>query len=200
MTKKASTDRLSPKFPHLCELWDCEGRLVFVAGNSVDGDGMIWLFDWNTADVAYRPVALLTECVDRQSLTEDVIVTKMTGWSHQGHSDAMWWLAWWHEGKHHAKSVWYYVAAMRANPSKHAWVLDRLYSDARSACMCEGVSSPDLGFLINIPEMQGCPIASDWAEAVSQAEIAVHMPALLQEAAQIHKVEDFAPSFTPVDH
>jgi len=111
----------------------------------------------------------------------------------------MWWLAWWHEGKNHPKSVWYYVAAIRANPKKHGWVLDRLYGDARSACVCNGIPTPDLGFLANIPEITALQIGKDWEEAVRQAEQAEHVPAAEQRISQVHKVEYFAPSFTAID-
>lgn len=179
MIKHASVDFRSPLYPRPGELWDCEERIALVAGNSVDEDGTIWLFDWNTGQVGYRPVVSMTARSDRCSLTEDDIVTKMVEWSRQKNADAMWWLAWWHEGKNHPKSVWYYIAAMRADPVKHAWVFDRLYSDARSACMCEGVATPDIGFLQNIPEMQGVGIGKNWQEALGQAEQAVHIPALI---------------------
>lgn len=199
MSEFASTDYRSSLYPRPGELWDCDGRLAFVAGNSVNDDGTIWLFDWNTSQVGYRPVATMTACSDRRSLTEEDIVARMTEWTRQGSTDAMWWLAWWFEGKNHPKSVWYYVAAMRANPKKHAWVLDRLYDDARTACMCEGVPTPDLGFLVDIPEMQGGQIGRDWKEALGRAEQAEHVPATKQVDSNIHKVEYFAPSFTPID-
>lgn len=198
MPKFASTDYRSPLYPRVGELWDCEGRVAFVAGNFVDEDNDIWLFDWNTGDVGYRPVAGMSERDDRRLLTEEAIMTKMVEWS-QRSADAMWWLAWWYEGKNHPKSVWYYVAAMRADPKKHAWVLDRLNSDARSACLCEGVPTPDLGFLSEIPEMQGQGIGQDWLQALRQAERAEHVPAVNQTSSRVRKVEYFAPICTPVD-
>ena len=198
MPEFASADYRSPLYPRPGELWDCDGRLAFVAGNSVNDDGTIWLFDWNTAQVGYRPVTIMTVRNDRFSLTEEEIIAKMTEWTRQGNSDAMWWLAWWFEGKNHPKSVWYYVAAMRANPQKHGWVLNRLNGDARTAYMCAGVPTPDLEFLDHIPEMRGGRIAPDWEKALRQAENAEHVPAANQVDSKIHKLGYSAPNFTPI--
>jgi TPR repeat protein len=179
--KHASDDPKSELFPRVGELWDCEGRLAFVAGNAIDSDGTIWLFDWKTGDVEYRPFESMTARNDRKTLTDEHIIEHMTGWTGEGNSNAMWWLGWWYEGCNHPKSVWYYVAAMRANPKKHAWAYDRLYLDARSAVMCEGVPKPDLGFLTTIPEMQEYAIGRDWQEALRMAEKADHIPASGQQ-------------------
>lgn len=150
------------------------GRKAFVAGNSIDDDGTIWLFDWETGDVAYLPVVLMTVREDRFLLSEENIVQRLQEWARAGNSDAMWWLGWWHEGKNHPKSVWYYVAALRANPKKHAWARWRICCDARSAYMGSDVPKPDISFLANITEMQGDTISTDWQGAIHEAEIAVH--------------------------
>lgn len=175
-------------------------RHCLVMGNGISERYTVWCADWQTGErvdvLNYR----LRELPNTEQPPTQEVIERVIAWVRTGNSDAAWWLGWWFEGTNHPKSIWYYVAAMRANPGNHGWVLERLYSDARSACMCEGIPSPDLGFLENIPEMQGHPIEKDWKEAVRQAENAVHVPAAEPTAAQVHKVEYFVPSLTPVDH
>jgi len=167
----------SGMFPDVGELWNYAGRTAIVCGNAVSEQKTIWVMDWNSGDRADAQVEKLELRDDRKTLTENVIVEKFGEWARAGNSDAIWWLAWWFEGTNHPKSVWYYVAALRADPKAYDWAHERIMSDARTACMCEGVPQPDLSFLKDIPEIQGKAIGPDWIEAVAKAEQAVHAPA-----------------------
>lgn len=189
----ASSDLASPNYPNVGELWDCLGRTAFIAGNSVGSNGGIWLFDWNSGDSGHFSVMDLTARSDRFRLTEEDILLHIAPWSRQGNSDAMWWLGWWYDGRNHPKSVWYYVAAIRAAPKKHGWALGRIISDARSAYMCEGVPAPDLAFVADVDEMQG-RCSADWAGAVRQAEAAVHIPSAEQFSRRVFKARTLAPA------
>lgn len=156
------------------ELWTYAGRTAIICGNTIDEKNTIWVMDWDTGDCADAPVDLLEKRQDRMSLPESEILDRFEEWAREGNDYAMWWLAWWHEGTNHPKSVWYYVAALRAAPRHHGWALERIQSDARTPYMCEGVPAPDLTFLNNIMEMSGTGVGRDWAEAVRQAESAFH--------------------------
>lgn len=176
----ASPDRATGRYPEVGELWSCDGRVAMVAGNSVDSHGRLWLFDWHSSQDGYFPLSMLTARTDRRSLNEEAILGRVTEWARGGVASAMWWLAWWHEGRNHPKSVWYYVAAMRRAPKDYSWALDRVRSDAQYACMCSEVSMPDLAFLGAIPEMSGA-ILTDWLEAIRQAESSTHIARSIQK-------------------
>lgn len=143
---------------------------------TVSEDQTIWVMDWNSGDKVQAPVYLLEPREDRESLATEDIIHRIGVWARGGNSYAMWWLAWWFEGANHPKSVWYYVAALRANPSGHGWAHDRIRSDAQYPIMCKDVPAPDLVFLDGIPEINRLAIGQDWAEAVRMAEAAVHLP------------------------
>lgn len=168
----------SDRYPAVGELWDYAGRIAVICGNSISEQKTLWVMDWNSGDRADAPVGQLALREDRKTLSETVLVARFGEWARAGNSNAMWWLAWWFEGTNHPKSVWYYVAALRADPREHDWALDRIRGDARSPGLCEGTPQPDLSFLAGIPEMRGQAVGADWAAAVDQAERAVHMPAI----------------------
>lgn len=170
----------SGSFPKVCAQYESAGRHVVVCGNCVSQVGTIWVMDMETG-ARTDPLALTLKPALNQT-TEPDLLEKFTGWAREGNAHATWWLAWWFEGVNHPKSVWYYVAAMRIDPAAHGWVQSRLMSDARSAHMCEGVPKPDLRFLNEIPELQGCSIRPDWHEALREAESAIHIPAISSKA------------------
>lgn len=161
-------------YPKMGELWDCEGRLAFIAGTSHDEkNNRIWVMDWNTGEEGYALVVKLTLRDDRHAVSSDEIVNKFTQWALEGNTGAMWFLAWWYEGVNHQKSVWYYIAALRRNPSAYGWAYSRIVSDARNPIMCEGITIPSIDFLNNIPEFNKAQILSDkWHEAAVEAHAA----------------------------
>lgn len=189
----ADPDRATGRYPEVGELWDCDERVAMVAGTGVESDGRLWVFDWNSGQDGDFPLSMLTFRADRRSLTETAILDRVTKWAGEGSASAMWWLAWWLEGRDHPKSVWYYIAAMRRAPEDHAWALDRVRSDAKYACMCRGVPAPDLAFLGTIPEMSG-PILTDWRDAIRQAEAATHVASSVRgDSRRVFKGRRFAP-------
>lgn len=128
----------------------------------------------------------LTVRKDRRRLREASIVNRFEWWAHLGNSHAMWWLAWWNEGINHPKSIWFYVAAIRAAPESHSWAWERIKANAKTPCLCPGVLEPTLDFLEEIPEIQGNPRESrdDWKLAVYKAFSAVHVPVAYSKSMQ----------------
>jgi hypothetical protein len=191
---RAVSDTRSTLFPRVGELWNCESRTAIIAGNSISSSGRIWIMDSSTGERGDARPELLELRVDRLSLSEGELLQRFANWARQGNSDAMWWMAWWFEGVNHPKSIWYYVAALRADPKGHGWAQARIMSDARSAFMCRGVVEPDLAFLDNIPELRGERIGRDWKSAVELAEVARHQPAYPQRATRVSLVSKNAPA------
>lgn len=159
------------------QLYLYKRRPVVVCGNACGEDGRIWCHRWFDGKRVDPPADQLTVHPRAAALTAEDLHRQFHAWATQGNADAMWWLGWWFEGEHHPRSVWYYVAALRANPRRHGWAQARIMSDARSAYMCKGVPKPDLAFLDEIPEMQGEPIGADWIGALNLALAAKHLPA-----------------------
>jgi len=183
-------------YPLVGELWLYDGRTAIICGNSITEQKTIWVMDWNSGDRAYAPVSDLKLCPERKSLTEAAIVERFADWGRRGSTDAMWWLAWWFEGRNHPKSVWYYVATLRADPKAYGWALDRILEDAKTPILCKGIADPDLSFLKEVPEVMGEPVGSDWQDAVGRAERAVHVPAAKPRRAttpRMFKAEYVAP-------
>lgn len=152
-------------------------RTFVLLGNSIQDDDTIWCSDWRTGkrfDVKNYLLRILPEA---QQVTTGEIQDRMAQWAKKGNADAAWWLAWWYEGTNHPKSVWYYMAALRKDPKAFGWALNRVYSDARHACMCEGIEAPSLDFLREIQEFNGVKVWGDWREAIAKAETATHIPA-----------------------
>lgn len=87
-----------------------------------------------------------------------------------------------YEGRNHPRSVWYHMAAMRRSPEHHGWALERVWGDARTACTCKGVPTPDLAFLMEIDEFNGSEVWGGWKEAVAKAAKAVHVAAAIHTA------------------
>lgn len=158
------------------ELWTYEGRTAVICGNCISENQTIWVMDWGSGARADAPVHKLTPRQDKESIGRNELESRFTEWAREGIPDAMWWLAWWFEGVNHPKSIWYYVAALRADPVAHGWAHGRIMDDARVTTMCEGVPPPCIEFLKDIPEMQGRSIGRDWVTAVANAEKAIHIP------------------------
>lgn len=174
----ASTNHNSPHYPRVTELWDFDGRIAFVAGNCISDKGGMWLFDWESGDTGHNFAAsMMTLRADRTSLSKEAILARFHAWAKTGNSHAMWWLGWWHEGSNHPKSVWYYIAAIRANQPCHGWSLNRLQSDAQFGVMCADTPPPDISFLQHIPELNNAPVSNNWHQAVQAAHESEHTPA-----------------------
>lgn len=194
---KISTAESSPKsdlYPKVGELWDCDGRTAFICGNSLSEDGRLWVVDWDSGERGDAKLEWLELRNDRKSLTEENILARFTLWARSGKSDAIWWLGWWFEGINHPKSVWYYIAALRADPQCHGWARQRIVSDAQTAYMCAGVPKPDLSFLDDIPEIQGDEIQQDWESAIAKAEEGLHIPACIQNPDYVSLARYSAPA------
>ncbi len=173
-----STENKATSNPNLGELWDCENRIAFIAGNSFNEIDRVWVMDWQTGERGDAKLDGLILRDDRFSVSKAEMLEKFSLWSRNGNADAMWFLAYWFEGINHPKSTWYYIAALRANPDQHKWAYSRIVGDTKSAYMCEGIPKPSLDFLADIPEMQEAKIyCSLWRKAVEQAEIAMHIAA-----------------------
>jgi hypothetical protein len=133
--KIASTEWNSGLFPSIGELWNCQNQVAVICGNTFSESGRIWIVDWKTGERGSAKPEHLTLRGDRTSLPESTLIDRFREWGRSGNPGAMWWLAWWFEGTNHQKSVWYYVAALRADPEGHGWAQSRIMSDARTACM-----------------------------------------------------------------
>jgi len=179
----ASDDPCSGLYPRVGELWDCAGEMAIVCGNRISEKGRIWLMAWNSGMSGRFRLPQMKLRDDRLSISMEAMVARLSEWARAGNAEAMWWLAWAHEGVNHPKSVWYYVAALRADPQAYRWAHERIVSDAYSATMCKDAPRPDLAFLQEIPEIQDAKILRDWASAVKMAENAVHHPAVKGEGA-----------------
>lgn len=153
------------------QVWKHNGRDVFILGNCVEDDGTIWVADRRTGKSAHvHPSAL--SLVRTRTDTVAELTERCIGWARRGDADAAWWLGWYFEGEQHAKSVWYYVAAMRKAPEAFAWAWQRVYGDALDAYMCEGAPTPCIKFMHDVAEFNGRRSA-DWQEAIAKAESAV---------------------------
>jgi hypothetical protein len=172
-----ASQKRSDLYPNVGELWDCDGRLSIICGNGFDQNSRIWIMDWSNGDRGSATANQLALRPDRYSVNDEHLVERFVTWSRQGNPDALWWLAWWHSGVNHRKSVWYYVAALRANPQDHGWSQTRIMADARYAGMCEGYARPDTRFVQRIPEMRGQAIGRNWRRALKHAEAALDVPA-----------------------
>jgi len=161
--------------PCYCEVWysSTYEREFLILGNSTQEDGSIWAFDLDHQEMCYMPIKD-TKYVRKFGFDETNMLCIER--AKKGCADSMWWLAWINEGTNHPKSVWFYIAALRANPDKHSWAFKRIYADSRSSYMCEGVEEPCLEFLGEIEDFQTGSIGDDWKAAIDKALTAVHKP------------------------
>lgn len=180
----ATANRESKFFPRVGELWGCEGRVSVVAGNYPEEDHRLWVMDWSTGERGDAHLSSLFVRQDRYSVNSEALITRFSEWARSGNADAMWFLGWWFEVVNHQRSVWYYIAALRADPDRHKWAYRRIVSDAHNPSTCtmelDGSTirypKPDLDFLQQIPEMHEAKLyCSKWREAVVQAEAAPHV-------------------------
>ena len=163
-----------PQTPQYCELWlDDTGKHWLILANCVDGDA-IWAMEPDTGAMGMMPLSGSNKIGEENFAA---VLERLEQQSLSGCSSSMWWCAWAYEGTHHARSVWYYIAALRADPKAHSCAWGRIYADAYSAIMCQGVLKPCLKFLNDIPEFQAKKLNSiDWLQAVHQAKAAQHQP------------------------
>lgn len=92
---------------------------------------MRWCADLSTGERLDVPRARLRLKPPGDQLGWSGIAARLEDWAQQGNSDAMWWLGWASESRNPARSVWYYVAAMRRNPQRHAWAFERVLHDVQ---------------------------------------------------------------------
>lgn len=157
-------------------LWHISGaRAVIVLGNSTENE-TLWCADHGSLESVDIALADLESKPELEPHDWKNLVRRMEARGAEGDSQALWWAAWAWEGMNHPKSVWYYIAAMRCNPRRHGWALDRVYSDARYACMQEGVPKPSIAFMKHIEEFNGAKQWGRWQDAVEQARKARHRP------------------------
>jgi hypothetical protein len=158
-------------------------RAAVIMGNCIGEDGTVWCHDFKTGRrLDLDPKTILVE-PDQPGY--EALLPLVEKWADSGNSDAAWWLGWWHEGKNHPKSVWYYIAAMRMNQDAHGWAFGRLLGDTYNPVMCRDVPEPSLDFLDGIQEFRQHEAGErmlanikwgDWREATRQAKEAVHVP------------------------
>lgn len=177
----ASPALSSPLYPRVGELWDCEGHLSIIAGNMPEEGRALWVMDWDTGERGNAPLSSLIERTDRFSIDRTTLLARFKEWAREGNSHAMWFLGWWYEVINHQRSVWYYVAALRAGPEEHKWAYSRIVADAHysepRALKENGITThypaANLKFLEQIPEMSEAKLyCSKWIEAVENAEAA----------------------------
>lgn len=174
---KMGNEATLSKQPNVGELWTIRNRVAVVCGNTIRDDGTLWVMGWNSGVCGYFTLKEFIHRKDRFSVTDKKMVNRFSKWARSGNADAMWFLAWWFEGTNHPKSVWYYIAALRAYPKKHKWAYQRVIQDATHPICCQGIPLPDLQFLEKIPEIYEPKILSNkWQEAVKMAEEAIHTP------------------------
>src|SRR3546814_3444843 len=143
---------------------------LFRSANTIEKGRRVWVMEFSTGQRGNARLDDLLLREDRRSLSESDFVDLFTLWASKGNADAMWWLGWWYEKSNHPKSVWYYIAALRADPDGHRWAFSRIVSDAKYATMYSGVSEPDLSFLDDIPEIREFKLhVGKWEEAVLKA-------------------------------
>jgi len=178
----ASADFRNPMYPNYGELWGYAGRVAIIATNTIEIGKTIWVMDRDSGDEGYARLEDLILLEDRNSMTLDEVVALFTAWAKDGRSAAMWWLGWWFEGTNHARSVWYYIAALRANPAQHSWAAGRIISDAYTASMCKGYPKPNLDFLNDIPEITTRKLhVGLWEQALNMALSAKEVEKILVE-------------------
>lgn len=183
-------DRTKPRYG---QVWEYEGREVFILGNSLDEETgrSIWTADRQSGlriDAVYENLRPTPATKTPNTFAE--LCEKCAEWAMAGDSDAAWWLGWRYEGKNIPKSVWYYTAAIRMSPRRHKWAIDRIFSDTKIGALCAGTQAPDISFLKEIPEYRDRRIGRDWAAAVQAAVAAVHIPSTpdqLAHALQLYK-------------
>lgn len=167
----------TPIAPSVGQLFNFSGRTVVVSGSGILPDGTIWVMDWSSGEALHAQVKDLTSREDRYFLTSDALTGRFARWARSGNAEAMWWLGWWYCGSNHPRSIWYYIASLRAAPRDVAMELMRIGSEAIAPFLFPGVPRPDLRFLADIPELRGAPVDSDWRSALEKAEAAEHRAA-----------------------
>jgi hypothetical protein len=156
-------------------VFEVGGEAVCVLGNSLDEDGRLWCATWiggHRRDLA--PMAF--EHAEPLPVGIEQFVAQCEAWARAGDDGAAWWLGWWYGGSKHAKSTWYYIAAIRRNSGQNGSALGRVISDALYGVTCEGVPVPSLLPLHSIEEFRTRRISADWEEAIRAAEKVVDVP------------------------
>jgi len=168
--------------PDAAKLWQYDGADVFILGTAANSDGLtIWAANRITGK---RVDAKLSKLVPSPLVSPDTVaelVERCKWWARDGNADAAWWLGWYFDGTNLAKSVWYYLAAIRREPKAYGWFLLNLYSNATYGVFCDGVPYPDITFMKAIPEFKDWNPSENWQEAIGRAEAAMHTPATLSQ-------------------
>ena len=162
------------EFKNVGTIWNYNGRNVFILGNAANKNRTIWVADCRTGRSEDAPLSGLLPVRTRGN-TVTRLTTRCIGWAAKGNAHAAWWLGWWLENEQSAKSFWYYLAAMRNDPTTFGWAFDRVYSDAYYALMREGIPTPCTAFLNDLIDLKEGKW-SDWREAIRNAENAVDTP------------------------
>lgn len=144
-------------------------HILLVMGNCLGRNGTIWCAEYATGIQCDVLPAQLDLLPDGDQPPWEKVLGVVADWARQGKAHAMWWLAWAYEGTEYHRSLWYYLAAFRIEPTyRHLW--SRVRCDARDPAMCEGVPAPDTSLLDDVPEFNGASEWGDWREAIANAE------------------------------
>lgn len=171
-------------YPNVGELWKFKDRVVVIARNTLEQNGLLWVMDWATGERCNATLVELHVDSGRFSLGYAAFIDRMRRWARGGNSHAMGYLGWWYEVSNQQRSVWYYIAALRASPETHKWAHDRIVDNANnpSALLCNdnglitGHPAPELSFLYRIPELHSRKVHSHlWSDAIREAEEAPDM-------------------------
>lgn len=166
-------------YPNVGELWKFKGRVVVIARNTLEHRGLVWVMDWETGERSNAPLVELHVDPGRFTLEDAAFIERMRRWAKGGNPHAMWYLGWWYEVINHQRSVWYYIAALRASPETSKWAHDRIIDDANNPssllynddCLTTGYPALDLSFLDRIPELHSKMVQSHlWSDAIREAE------------------------------
>jgi len=168
-SRKAEAGWIVNLLPDYGQVLIHQGESVCVLGNSLNDAGLIWCANWRTGARVDALPGRLTRSDETDRIGTAQVVDRCVAWAKAGNAEAAWWLGWWYAGDQHVKSVWFNLTAVRCDPVKHGWALDRIICDAKFGCMREDRARPSIQALHVAVELHGSKISKDWQGALNQA-------------------------------